>query len=178
MDAGKRTGQTRGRLRDFSTQLAARLKAASAATIEPLRLAIRIGNDNYLLDMNAAAEIVALPQIAPVPWTKPWYRGLAIVRGRLIGVVDLSQFKGGVPLAAEQATQLLVFGETLGVNAALLVTRAFGLRNLNDLEALGHAGHDAAPWETVCYRDLDGTQLTELNLQTLATSERFVSIGV
>jgi twitching motility protein PilI len=178
MDAGKRTGQVRSKLRDFSTQLAARLKAASATPTEPLRLAIRIGSDNYLLDMNAAAEIVALPQIAPVPWTKPWYRGLANVRGRLIGVVDLSQFKGGSALAADQATQLLVFGEALGVNAALLVTRAFGLRNLNDLEALGHAGDDAAPWEAVRYRDLDGTQLTELNLQALATSERFASIGV
>lgn len=178
MDAGKRTGQARGKLRDFSTQLAARLKAASAATSEPLRLAVRIGDDSYLLDMNAAAEIIALPQIVPVPWTKPWYRGLAIARGRLIGVVDLAQFKGGAPLAAEQAMQLLVLGETLGVNAALLVTRAFGLRNLNELEALGHAGHDAALWETVRYRDLDGTQLTELNLQALASSEQFVSIGV
>ncbi len=178
MDAGKRTGQVRGKLREFSTQLAARLKAASATPTEPLRLAVRIGNDNYLLDMNTAAEIVALPEISPVPWTRPWYRGLANVRGRLIGVIDLSQFKGGPPLTAEQATQLLVFGEALNVNAALIVSRAFGLRNLNDLEALGHAGDDAAPWEAVRYRDLDGTQLTELNLQTLAASERFASIGV
>jgi twitching motility protein PilI len=178
MDASKRTGQVRGKLREFSTQLAARLKAASTAPTEPMRLALRIGNDNYLLDMNAAAEIVALPEISPVPWTRPWYRGLANVRGRLIGVVDLSQFKGGPALTVDESAQLLVFGEVLNVNAALLVSRAFGLRNLNDLEPLGHAGDDAAPWEAVRYRDLDGAQLTELDLQVLAASERFAAIGV
>src|SRR5512135_766899 len=97
------------KLREFSTQLAQRLKEAEAPGLAtaPTRLAVRVGNENFLIDMGVAGEIVALPEIAPVPWTKPWYRGLANVRGRLIGVVDLSQFKGGAPLAAEQSTQLL-----------------------------------------------------------------------
>lgn len=177
MDPGKRTGEVRGKLRDFSTQLAERLKAATVTPTEPMRLAVRIGPQNYLLDMQSAAEIVPLPELAPVPWTKPWYHGLANVRGRLIGVVDLMQFTGRTPLPPDQATQLLVFGESLGVNASLLVTRAFGLRNLNDLEAVGHAGDDAAPWEAQRYRDMDGMQLVELNLEVLVASERFASIG-
>ena len=94
-----------------------------------------MGAENYLVEMGLAAEIVSLPEIARVPWTKPWYRGLANVRGRLVGVVDLQHLMGREPLPAEQGQQLLVLGEGLGVAAGILVTRAFGIRNLKDLEA-------------------------------------------
>lgn len=179
-DASKQSAArsaSRGKLREFSTQLAERLKAASVATTEPLRLAVRIGAGNYLLDMHGAGEIVALPPIAPVPWTRPWFRGLANVRGRLIGVVDLLQLGGQAPLAAEQSQQLLVFGEALRVNAGLLVTRAFGLRNLKDLESLGPPSPGARAWEGARWRDLDGNELTELDLGALVACEAFATIG-
>ncbi len=99
------------KLREFSTQLAQRLKDAPNLPTEPTRLAVRIGVDNFLVEMGFAAEIVALPDIARVPWTKPWYRGLANVRGRLVGVVDLQHLTGREPLSAEQGQQLLVLGD-------------------------------------------------------------------
>jgi twitching motility protein PilI len=166
------------KLREFSTQLAERLKAAPGMQAEPTRLAVRIGPDSYLLEMLHAGEIVPVPDIAPVPWTRPWFRGLANVRGRLIGVVDLLQFAGRPAMNAEQGTQMLVLGETLKVNAAILVTRAFGLRNLKDLEPLGSTRDHALPWEAVRYRDLNGTVLTELDLGRLVAAEAFASIGV
>jgi len=171
-------GARRSRLREFSAQLAQRLKAASSAPNEPLRLAVRIGARGYLLDMGAAGEIVATPQITAVPWTRPWFRGLANVRGRLIGVIDLVHLAGGEPLTADQSQQLLVFGESLRVNAGILVTRAFGLRNLNDLAPLGGATAGAPPWDAASWRDLDGHTLTELNLGGLVASEAFAAIGV
>jgi twitching motility protein PilI len=179
METGIKSGASgRSKLRDFSTQLAERLKAATSAPNEPMRLAVRIGSRGYLLDMNAAAEIVSAPEITPVPWTRPWYRGLANVRGRLIGVIDLMHLAGQGALPTDQSQQLLVFGESLRVNAGVLVTRAFGLRNLNDLEPLGGAAADALPWEAARWRDLDGNQLTELNLGGLVASEAFATIGI
>lgn len=167
------------KLREFSTQLAQRLKEAPNKPTEPTRLAMRIGPENYLIEMALAGEIVSLPEIAPVPWTRPWYRGLANVRGRLIGVVDLQQLMGRDPLPADQTQQVLVFGETLGVNAGILVTRAFGIRNLKDLTLVdGAAPAGRAPWEHARYRDNDGLMLTELELRELATSGNFASIGM
>jgi twitching motility protein PilI len=171
MEAGKK----RGKLREFSTQLAERLKAAPTLAADPTRLAVRIGADGFLIDMAHAGEILPLTEIAPVPWTRPWFRGLANVRGRLVGVVDLMQFTGRAPLPAEHAKQLLVFGDATKVNAAVLITRAFGIRVLKDLEPLGPA---AQAWEVARYRDLDGTVLTELNLGALAASEEFATVGV
>lgn len=166
------------KLREFSTNLAQRLKDAPGLPTESTRLAVRAGSENFLVEMGVAGEIVALPDVAPVPWTRPWYRGLANVRGRLVGVVDLLQMSGRAPLPADQAQQVLVFGEGVGVNAGILITRAFGIRNLKDLTALSPAGASAASWEQVRYRDAEGAAFTELDLRELARSPAFAAIGV
>lgn len=163
------------KLREFSTQLAQRLKEAPNQPTEPTRLAIRMGQQNYLVEMGLAAEIVSLPEVARVPWTKPWYRGIANVRGRLVGVIDLQHLMGRDPLAPEQSQQLLVLAESLGMPAGILITRAFGIRNLKDLEALG--AQPGAAWERERYRDLEGIALTELDLRELAASPTFTGIG-
>jgi len=165
------------KLREFSTQLAQRLKEAPNLPTEPTRLAVRIGSDNYLVEMGLAAEVVALPEIAKVPWTKPWYRGLANVRGRLVGVVDLQHMTGRDPLPGEQSQQLLVLGEGLGIAAGILVTRAFGIRNLKDLEAVDSVDVARPGWERARYRDLEGMTLTELDLRELAASPAFSAIS-
>lgn len=164
------------KLREFSTNLAQRLKDAPGLPTEPTRLALRAGAENLLVDMGLAGEIVPLPEIAPVPWTKPWYRGLANVRGRLVGVVDLQQMVGREPLPAEQSQQLLVLSEGLGIAAGILVTRAFGIRNLKDLEPLEGDGTARPGWERSRYRDLEGMTLTELDLRELAAAPAFGAI--
>jgi len=176
--AGEATNRQLVKLREFSTQLAQRLKEAPNKPTEPTRLAVRIGSENFLVEMALAGEIVSLPSIAPVPWTRPWYRGLANVRGRLVGVVDLLQLAGGDPLPADQTHQLLVFGEVLGVNAGILVTRAFGIRNLKDLTPIdGPAPASRGSWERLRYRDNEGLTMTELELRELATSTHFAAIA-
>jgi twitching motility protein PilI len=170
-------GPKSGRLRDFSTQLAQRLRAAPNMPPEPARLAARLGDIGFLFDMSTTGEIVALPEIAPVPWTKPWFRGLANVRGRLLGVIDLMLLSGRAAMTPEQSLQLIVFGDVLKVNSAVLVTRAFGLRNLKDLEPLGVVSDPLRPWERERFREADGTTLIELDLRRLVASEQFSAIG-
>jgi twitching motility protein PilI len=164
-------------LRDFSAQLAQRLAEAPAREMQAARLGVRIGGRGYLVDMTSVGEVVPVSSIARVPWTRPWFRGLANVRGRLLGVYDLPQMAGEEPLRDEQALQLLVLGESLKVNAALLITRAFGLRSARDLDALPEAEAGAA-WEGARFRDSGGMTLTELNLARLVADERFASIGI
>lgn len=165
-------------LRDFSAQLAQRLNDAPAHEVPVARLGVHVGNRRYLLDMTSVGEIVPIGEVARVPWTRPWFRGLANVRGRLVGVYDLPQMAGGEPMNSEQALQLLVLGDALKVSAGLLITRAFGLRNAKDLDALPTATDDVMPWEGARFRDSDGTTLVELSLPRLVADERFASIGV
>jgi len=50
------------KLREFSTQLAQRLKEAPDLPTEPTRLALRVGSENFLVEMGLAGEIVALAE--------------------------------------------------------------------------------------------------------------------
>jgi twitching motility protein PilI len=160
---------------EMTAQLEERL-AAGAALPPSARLGVRIGSRDYLVDMAGIGEVVPVAAIARVPWTRPWFRGLANVRGRLVGVYDLMQLDGGEPLGDEHRLQLLVLGESLKVNAALLITRAFGLRYARDLEALPEEG--GAPWDGARFRDSGGLVLTELKLGNLLLDGRFASIGI
>lgn len=169
------TGKTTGRLREFTAQLARRLQNAPAAGATEQRLWVRIGTQDYLVALAQAAEVVPLPALTPVPWSRPWFRGLANVRGRLVGVIDLPQFAGGPPLAAGEATQLLVFGAALPVNAALLISRAAGLRDRARLHPAAAAAGPA--WQIARWSDDSGTTLTELDLAVLAADEGFCTIA-
>ena len=164
-------------MREFSARLAQRLNEAPEREMPVARLGVRIGSRGYLVEMASIGEVAPAPAIARVPWTRPWFRGLANVRGRLVGVYDLPQMAGEEPVRDEQAMQLLVLGEALKVNAALLITRAFGLRSAKELESLPQA-ETAAPWEGARYRDAGGMTLTELDLARLVADERFASIGI
>lgn len=165
-----------GKLREFSTKLAERLASASEASDQADRLAVRIGERGYLVDMSLASEIVSLPAITAVPWTHAWYRGLINVRGRLVGVIDLDQFSGRNALSEAESQQALVFGEALGVNAALLISRAYGLRSLSGMSPL--AGKDALPFEKGRWLDADGSVLIELDLRELVRAPGFAHVGV
>jgi hypothetical protein len=90
--------------------------------------------------------------------------------------MDLQHLMGREPLAAEQGQQLLVLGEGLGVAAGILITRAFGIRNLKDLESVDTAV-SAFAWERSRYRDLEGMALTELDLREVAAAPAFTAIN-
>ncbi len=177
MNAPMESAKQLASLRDFSTQLAQRLNEAPARETQATYLGVRVAERSYLIEMASVGEIVPLSDIARVPWTRPWFRGLANVRGRLVGVYDLPHLAGGEPMNSEQAQQLLVLGDGTKVTAALLITRAFGLRNAKDMDALPAPPEGVAPWEGARYRDPDGTTLTELNLSRLVAAESFASIG-
>lgn len=172
-DAGRKLSK----LRDFSVQLSARLQSADGPLTAPARLAVRVGAAAYLLEMTRIGEIVALPAVTPVPWTKPWFRGLTNVRGRLVGVVDLGHLGGLAPLAEDEAQQLVVFSDAAKLNAALVITRAYGLRNAHELEALGPVQERHRPWETRAFRDADGSRLVEVDLQQLMALPELANIG-
>jgi twitching motility protein PilI len=82
-------------LREFQQGLAQRLREAQAEAVPTSRLGVQAGNGNWLLKLDDAGEMLPLPEISGVPLTKPWYLGLANIRGVLSSVVDFAAFAGG-----------------------------------------------------------------------------------
>src|SRR5205814_5787231 len=81
-------------LQSFQQELANRLASKTAAQVESSRLGLACGGERFLIRLGDAAEVVAVPPIATVPLTQPWFLGLANVRGNLYSVVDLAAFVG------------------------------------------------------------------------------------
>src|SRR5215467_7996533 len=81
-------------LRAFQQELATRLAAKTAAQVEQSRLGVTCGGEHWLIRLADDGEVIAIPQLATVPRTKPWYLGIANIRGNLYGVIDFACFLG------------------------------------------------------------------------------------
>lgn len=175
----------RERLREFQSALSERLRRAQGAPLASNRLGLQIGQRRVLVDLADAGEILAVPDITPVPLTKAWYRGLANVRGNLLGVVDLSLFAGGAPTPLDKDSRVLTFAGELHFSSGILVSRMLGLRSAADLGPASEsdANHVAAGpdlygrWVRARLVDGQGVLWDELDLAALTADERFLQIG-
>jgi len=122
----------KGSLREFQAHLATRLAGANNQSAAGL-LGMQSGADCWLLNLSDSGEIVPLTPLTSVPLTKHWFVGIANIRGNLYSVADFSAFQGREATPQNASSRLLLIGTRHGNNAALLVTRMLGLRNVDDL---------------------------------------------
>lgn len=164
-------------LRRFQQELSTRLAAKTAAQVESSRLGLSCGGEQWLLRLSDASEVIAVPGIADVPLTKPWFRGLANIRGNLYSVIDFAGYlgRGNVPMATHN--RLVVFGTRTGeLNAGIIVSRVLGLRNLAEL-APAAAPSEAPAWYAQRWIDADGNAWQEVDLSKLARDPAFLQVG-
>jgi len=160
-------------LHEFQAGLNRRLAEARDSRTSAL-LGIQAGKRNWLVDLTEAGEILAVPPLAPVPLARPWFRGLASVRGNLFGVIDFSAFHGDTPIAPVGQARLLLVGVRHDLNCALLVTRALGLRSADDFEPLSGPADAEQPWMGDQVQDAHGTPWTRLKVTELLHHARFL----
>ena len=166
----------KGSLRDFQAHLARRLAGASEQSAAGL-LGIQSGADFWLLNLSDSGEIVPLTPLTTVPLTKNWFVGIANIRGNLYAVADFSAFQGKEATPQNTSSRLLLIGTRHGNNAALLVTRMLGLRNVDDLTPIS-ADPDSPPWASDVYTDNEGRRWKKLDVRQLLVDEDFMEIGV
>lgn len=162
-------------LREFQAHLASRLAGASERSAAGL-LGVQAGNEYWLLNLSDSGEIVPLTTLTSVPMTKPWFVGIANIRGSLYAVSDFSAFQGKEATPRNTSSRLLLIGTRHGNNAALLVTRMLGLRNLAALTP-ATADADAPRWARQAYTDNEGRRWKMLDVRELLADEHFMEIG-
>ncbi len=157
---------SRSRLREFQSHLADRLAQAKAAPVAASKLGVLINDSRWLVDLDEAGEIFPVQDMATVPHTHPWYRGLTNVRGALVSVIDLSLFLGDAPTRVDRDSRVLSFGAGLEFNAGVLVTRTLGL-------------HNPGVWrqEGAQFIDEREQRWTPISFRALAADERFLQIS-
>jgi twitching motility protein PilI len=162
-------------LREFQQGLAQRLREAQAEAVPTSRLGVQAGNGNWLLKLDDAGEMLPLPEISSVPLTKPWYMGLANIRGVLSSVVDFAAFAGGEVTSRTPECRLLLIAERFQSFSGLVISRILGLRNVQTMEPVLEAAN--RPWIAGAFRDDEGRLWHELDVGALVAHEDFLHVG-
>lgn len=173
---------TREALRVFQSRLADRLQQARAAGTAASWLAVEAGGLRLLFPLQHAGEIFPWQPLQRVPYTQPWFLGVANLRGGLFGVADIGAFVtgGDVPVRTEVAQlqcRLVALNPLLELNCALVVDRLLGLRNVDAFVASAEPPAGSPPYFGHTYTDAQGGTWQELNLQTLSLQPQFLGVS-
>jgi twitching motility protein PilI len=137
-------------LREYQTSILARLENAKKAGTEASAgyLGVVIGNKNVLVNLREISETLPVADIHPVPIVKPWFLGVANVRGVLYAINDLAQLLEAKFTSVSSNTRLLLISDAVSPNVAFVVEKMIGLRNLNDMKP-----HEVESEESACLRE-------------------------
>ncbi|WP_448089276.1 chemotaxis protein CheW [Pseudomonas azerbaijanoccidentalis] len=91
-------------------------------------IGFRLGEYWYVAPMGEVSEVLHEPRVTQVPGVKPWVKGVANLRGRLLPIMDLCAFLGHELSVARRQRRVLVV-EHQDVFAGLMVDEVFGLQH-------------------------------------------------
>ena len=134
-------------------------------------MGIQIGEDLWLVEMSDISEVLPLPPITTVPFTKPWYCGVANVRGTVYSVVDLAAFMGKADVLRDGRSRVLLVAQKFAFNSGLLVNRVLGLRNIHTWQRSEVDG-------MVQYMDTQGQIWQQLNISRLLQQPDFLHVEI
>jgi twitching motility protein PilI len=164
-------------LRTFQQELTTRLASKTAAQVESSRLGLLCAGERWLIRLGDAGEVIAVPTVVSVPLTRPWFLGLANIRGNLFSVIDFPAFLGREPAPLSGMARLILFSARAGeLNAGIVVNRVLGLRNLAEL-APAAPPVDVPDWYAQRWMDGDGNAWQEIDLAGLAHDPAFLQVG-
>jgi len=164
-------------LRAFQQELSERLKHKTLGEVESLRLALESGGASWLVRLGDTGEVLPCPAPVSVPLTKPWFLGVANIRGSLYGMVDFGQFLTGEPSKRGIGARLVLLGPRFAeMRAGLVVNRVLGLRNLSDFSPVEGGGPRA--WASRTWRDKTEVEWRELDLARLVQDQQFLEVGM
>lgn len=91
-------------------------------------IGFRLLGQHFVATMGEVTEVLPIPRYTAVPGVKPWMRGLANVRGRLLPVMDLPHYFQQSSQVPEARRRVLVV-DMGDVFSGLIVDEVFGMQH-------------------------------------------------
>ncbi|KEQ11671.1 hypothetical protein GZ77_24455 [Endozoicomonas montiporae] len=85
-----------------------------------------LNQHQYVVSISDITEILPVPAITPLPGTKSWAKGVSNVRGRLVPIIDLSEFLG-LPAPSAQNTRRIMVIDQKPLVAGIIVDEVQGM---------------------------------------------------
>ena len=164
-------------LREYQTNILARLENAKKAGAEAPAgyLGVVIGSKNVLVNLQEISETLPVVDIQRVPIVKPWFLGVANVRGVLYAINDLAQLLENTYTSISSNTRLLLMSDAVTSNVAFVVEKMIGLRNLNDMKPHQMLDEDSVCLKAQTYQDDENRVWCMLDCDKLVRSKEFAT---
>ena len=164
-------------LRDYQTNILARLENAKKVGAEPPAgyLGVVIGSKNILINLQEISETLPMLDIQRVPLVKPWFLGVANVRGVLYAINDLGQMLENTYTIISSNARLVMVSERVTTNVAFVVDKMIGLRKLGDMQVRKEAVDESVCLKTQSYQDANNQIWHMLDCDKLVRSKEFVT---
>ncbi|MGY2289169.1 chemotaxis protein CheW [Pseudomonas sp. SDO528_S397] len=92
-------------------------------------IGFRLGEHWYVAPMGEVAEVLHEPRCTLMPGVKPWVKGVANLRGRLLPVMDLGGFLGYPLFSAVYRQRRVLVVEVDDIFIGLLVDEVVGMQH-------------------------------------------------
>ena len=164
-------------LREYQTNILARLENAKKAGAEAPAgyLGVVIGSKNVLVNLQEISETLPVVDIQRVPIVKPWFLGVANVRGVLYAINDLAHLLENTFTSISSNTRLLLMSDAVTSNVAFVVEKMIGLRNLNDMKPHQTIEEENACLKAQTYQDDENRVWYMLDCDKLIRSKEFAT---
>lgn len=162
-------------LREFQEAILSKLKDAAnqVGGESSSRLGVMVGDKRFLINLQDVKEVLPVPPLQLVPFTQPWFLGVANVRGNLYSISDMAHFMGMPATPKSINNRILLLSTESTAQVALLVESLIGLRSIQGMQ-LQSAETDASFFSMNVYQDAEGGDWLELDVEALVQNKSFV----
>lgn len=164
-------------LREYQTNILARLENAKKVGADPPAgyLGVLIGGKNVLVNLQEISETLPIMDIHSVPLVKPWFLGVANVRGVLYAINDLAQLIENTFTNISSSARLLLISDVVTTNVAFMVDKLIGLRKLDEMRLGEVLAGDHICLKNQTYQDAENRTWYLLDCDKLVRSKEFAT---
>ncbi len=164
-------------LREYQTSILARLENAKKAGAEAPAgyLGVVIGSKNVLVNLQEISETLPIMDIHRVPIVKPWFLGVANVRGVLYAINDLAQMLENTFTSISSNARLLLISDTVTSNVAFVGDKMIGLRKLDEMKPGKVTAEEDICLKAQTYQDEENRVWHMLDCDKLVRSKEFAT---
>lgn len=164
-------------LREYQTSILERLENAKKAGAEAPAgyLGVVIGSKNVLVNLKEISETLPIMDIHRIPIVKPWFLGVANVRGVLYAINDIAQMLEDTFTSISSSARLLLLSQSVTSNVAFIVEKMIGLRKLEEMKLREEMIDDEICLKSQTYQDDENRVWYMLDCDKLIRSKEFAT---
>ena len=141
-------------------------------------LGFLVGCVRLVAKLGEVVEFLQVPRLTTLPSVKPWVKGIANIRGRLVPIIDLHDFLGLTSTRPVSQWRILVV-EDQDLVAGLIVEQSIGMQHFaeDSFEQGDGQGLDGLqPFVTRAFRH-GGRVFHEIQLKEILRGDRFFDVA-